>query len=293
MRPRLPALLAPAVLLAAAGLTAGTAGQFASTTEVVEVYATVSDGKGQPVSGLPATAFTVLEEGVEQPISVFTAGEAPLTIAIALDRSFSMTARGLDTARAGTRRLIDQLRASDRLMLLAIGGDVETLAGFDAPRQTARRALEGVSLWGSSPIGDVVGRALDSLEGERGRRAVVVWSDGQEREAQRSRGELLDQARRSDALIYPVATPSTDSPLLAQLAAVSGGRVFQARDREAARQAADGMARELRRQYVLGYAPPPGAAGWRRIEVRVNRPDLRVRARQGYVAPSPAGKPAS
>jgi Ca-activated chloride channel family protein len=274
-----------AVLAAWSGPGAG-ATQFATTTEVVEVYATVTDAKGEPVSGLPAGAFTVLEDGVAQPITVFTTGEGPLTVAVALDRSFSMTARGLDTARAGAVRLVDQLRPTDRLLLLAIGGTVDRLAGFDATRPAARRAIERVTLWGSSPIGDVVARALEAVGSEGGRRAVVVWSDGLEREAQRSRQDVLEQVRQSDALVYPVATAATSSPLLAQLAAVSGGRLFQARDRDAAREAADAMARELRHQYVLGYAPPAGTAGWRRLEVRVDRPQLRVRARQGYVAPA-------
>ncbi len=79
--------------------------QFASTTEVVEVYATVTDQEGQPATGLTADAFTVLEDGVAQPVSVFAAGEFPLTVAIVLDRSFSMAAKGLETARAGARRL--------------------------------------------------------------------------------------------------------------------------------------------------------------------------------------------
>jgi Ca-activated chloride channel homolog len=281
---------AVAVLAAVVGLGAGAVPQFAATTEVVEVYATVTDANGQPVSGLPAGAFTVLEEGVPQPVTVFTTGEAALTVAVTLDRSFSMTAGGLDTARAGAGRLVDQLRPSDRVLLLAIGGGVERLAGFDEPRASARRALDRVTLWGSSPIGDVVAHALEAVSGERGRRAVVVWSDGVEREAQQSREAVLERVRRSDALIYSVATAATTSPLLAQLAAVSGGRVFQARTRDAAREAADAIALELRHQYVLGYAPPSGAPGWRALEVRVNRPGLRVRARQGYVVPAgPAG----
>jgi Ca-activated chloride channel family protein len=121
-----------------------------------------------------------------------------------------------------------------------------------------------------------------------GRRAVVLLSDGVEREAQRPRHDVLEQVRQSGVLVYPIAIARTTSPLLAELAALSGGRVLQARDRRAAERAAMTVARELRHQYLLGYAPPPGPAGWRRIEVRVNRPGLRVRARQGYQAASTA-----
>jgi hypothetical protein len=90
-------------------------------------------------------------------------------------------------------------------------------------------------------------------------------------------------------LVYPVAIARSISPLLAELAALSGGRLQQARDRETAERAATAIARELRHQYLLGYAPPAGAAGWRRIEVRVEGTGLTVRARSGYQAPAATG----
>lgn len=277
-------LLGLAILSAVVGSVALARGQFASTTEIVEVYATVTDQKGRPATGLTADTFTVLEDGAAQPVSVFAEGDFALTVAIAVDRSFSMTAAGLDAARAGARRLVDQLMARDRVMILAIGGGVETVAGFDTPREAARRALDRVALWGSSPIGDTVIQAVDASGQQRGRRAVVLWSDGVEREAQHARADVLDHVRRSDALIYPVAIAPEISPLLAELAALSGGRVLQARDRKGAERAASVIAGELRHQYLIGYTPPAGTSGWRRIEVRVNRPGLRIRARQGYFA---------
>lgn len=240
------------------------------------------DAGGRPVAGLPAEAFTVLEDGVPQSIATFTAGEFPLTVAIAVDRSFSMTDRGLRTAGAGALRLLDQLRARDRVRILAIGGGTEVVAGPDVPREQARRALARVTLWGSSPIGDTVAEAVAAVAEDRGRRAVVLLSDGVEREALRPRHIVLELVRQSGVLVYPIAIARATSPLLAELAALSGGRVIQARDRRAAERAATTIAGELRHQYLLGYAPPPGPAGWRRIEVRVNRPDLRVRSRQGY-----------
>ncbi|MBK5296813.1 MAG: hypothetical protein JJE40_06625, partial [Vicinamibacteria bacterium] len=88
-----------AILAAGLGFSTPGRAQFASNTEVVEVYATVTLQKGEPAAGLTADAFTVLEDGMAQPVSVFAAGEFPLTVAIAVDRSFSMTTRGLETAR--------------------------------------------------------------------------------------------------------------------------------------------------------------------------------------------------
>jgi Ca-activated chloride channel family protein len=277
-----------ALLAAAAPL----GGQFGATTELVEVYATVLDPRSGPVQGLTAGDFEVLENGVAQPIAQFTAGEFPLSVAVVVDRSFSMGGERIGAARAGARRLIDQLRAHDRVLVLGIGGKAEVLAGFDAPRAAARRAAETAQVWGTSPIGDVVAHGIDAVKGEPGRRAVVIWSDGAEREATVERENVLERARQSGVLVYSVIMAPTPSALLTSLASLSGGRLLEAQDRRSAEQAATTIAGELRHQYLLGYTPPPGPAGWREITVRVTRPGLTVRARKGYVA-TERGRPAS
>jgi Ca-activated chloride channel family protein len=258
--------------------------QFGTTSELVEVYATVLDDRGNPVLSLTASDFTVLEDGVAQPISTFAAGEFPLTLAVAVDRSFSMGGERFEAAKAGARRLLGLVRADDRLLVLGIGGKVDVLAGFDADRTAARRALDDMQVWGTSPIGDVVAHGIDAVKGQSGRRAVVVWSDGVEREATVERADVLERARQSGVLIYPVAMASKPSPLLTALAALSGGRLIEARDRRSAEQAATAIAAELRHQYLLGYVPPAGPGGWRPITVRTVRPGLTVRARKGYLA---------
>jgi Ca-activated chloride channel family protein len=275
---------AAAAVVAALAAAAGPAGgQFGATTELVEVYATVLDARGAPVQGLTAGDFEVLENGAAQPITQFTAGEFPLSVAVVIDRSFSMGER-IGDARAGARRLIDQLHARDRVLVLGIGGKVDVLAGFDASRAAARRAAETAQVWGTSPIGDVVAHGIDAVQGEPGRRAVVIWSDGVEREATVARDDVLDRVRRSGVLVYSVAMGAKPSPLLTSLASLSGGRLLEARNRRAAEDAAATVAGELRHQYLLGYSPPPGPAGWRDISVRVKNANHTVRARKGYVA---------
>lgn len=283
-------VLAAAVV--SARVTPATVAQFGATAELVEVYATVTDKSGNLVPGLTAADFSVSDNGAPRSISVFAAGEFPLTLAVALDRSFSMSGSRLDAAKAGARRLVDMVRASDRLLVLAIGGRSEVAAGFDATRPSARRAVDDMQVWGTSPISDVVAHGIDALKGQSGRRAVVIWSDGVEREATVEREDVLERARESGVMVYSVAMASKPSPLLASLALLSGGRLLEARDRRTAAQAADTIAAELRHQYLLGYAPPEGPPGWREISVSVVRPGLTVRARRGYVATGRA-RPAS
>ena len=283
---RLRDSIAITLLVAApVALMGRSAGQFATTTELVEVYATVTGPDGQPVRDMRQGEFVVLEEGVPQTISTFAAGEIPLTMAIAVDRSFSMGQRRLELARAGAQSLVGALRPGDQLMILAIGSTVETVVPLGAPDEAASRALLRLDLWGTSPIGDSVVASLDAIDEGRGRRALVLFSDGEERESQQDRTQVLQRVRRADVLAYPVAIGREAPPLMADLAAVSGGRLVRARSRDDMGRGVAGIIEELRSQYFLGYSPVPGRpSGWRRIEVRTSREGVRIRARQGYVA---------
>ncbi len=291
-----PQVLRPAARLASLAIVIGSAiavghteappeRQFQTTTELVEVYATVTDADGRPVRDMTKDEFTVLEDGVPQTVSTFARGDIPLTMGIAVDRSFSMGQRRLELARAGAQRLVRALRPDEQLMVLAIGGEVEVLVPLGRPTDAASRALLRLDLWGTSPIGDTVVASIDAIDQGRGRRALVLFSDGEERESQRDRDEVLERVRRADVLVYPVAIGRAAPPLMADLSAVSGGRLVQARDRAELDRGVTSVIEELRSQYFLGYSPAPDRpSGWRRIEVRTSREDATVRARQGYVA---------
>jgi Ca-activated chloride channel homolog len=115
----------------------------------------------------------------------------------------------------------------------------------------------------------------------------VLFSDGVDRYSTRTAADVVERARRSSALVYPIAVSRTRPPLLAELAVLTGGRSFLLRDiKELDKTLAD-IARELRYQYLLGYAPAdsikPNTREWRSIRVVVKRPGLRVRARDGYM----------
>jgi len=102
--------------------------QFVSGVSAVEVYATVTDSKGEPVKGLAAADFRVEEDGRPQAIQTFAAGEFPLALAVGVDRSFSVPRDRLDAAAAAARSFVNGLRPSDQVMVLAIGSEVEAVA---------------------------------------------------------------------------------------------------------------------------------------------------------------------
>jgi Ca-activated chloride channel family protein len=129
---------------------------------------------------------------------------------------------------------------------------------------------------------------LDRLEPEPGRQALVVFSDGEDRYSHATQAEVLDRARRSNALIYPIAFGKNRPPLLAELAVLTGGRSFLLKDPRDLEKTLATIAHELRFQYLLGYAPSdpiePGSREWRSIRVvlKNGKPGLRIRARNGY-----------
>ena len=263
-------------------------GQFTSGVNLVEVYATVTDSQGQPVAGLTAADFGIREDGAAQTISAFAAGEFPLSIAIGLDRSFSMGGRDnrLGLAKSAARTLVGALRPDDQVMVVAIGGETAIVAPLSANRGAALSAIGRLDAWGTTPLYDATLGALDAIQPARGRRALVLISDGTDRYSGATAADLIDRARQHDVMVYPVAIGAARPPLFAELATATGGRSFFVREPAALITTMAAIARELRFQYLLGYVPSRERSGdpsWHGIDVTVRRSDVRVRAREGYL----------
>ena len=278
------------VFLMCFGLSAiapGARAQFASGVSLVEVYATVVDQSGEAVAGLTAEDFVVEENGRPQPIQVFAAGNVPLSLAIAVDRSFSMSRERLTQVVHATQRLLGDLRADDRVMLLAVGSQVEVLSPLSADHRAAYDALRDLQPWGTTPLFDATVSAINTIQDASGRRALVLLSDGTDRYSSTTEGDMVAEARRHDVLVYPVTLRQSAPAVFAELATVTGARSVSVPDLRTLSASLSSIATELRRQYLIGYAPPAGdgaGGGWRAITVRVNKPRLRVRARDGYYA---------
>lgn len=267
-------------------LGASVPAQFTSSTTLVEVYATVTEASGRPVRGLTQADFEIVEDGTPQIVSNFAAGDFPLRVALALDRSFSMAGRPLEATQRAARAFLSALRPEDESVILGIGSEVTTVADATLPRPQQAAAVQALDPWGTTRLHDAIIQAIDATDAARGRRAVVIVSDGDDRYSEASPGAVLTRARRANVLIYPVSLSKTRPPLFAELSTVTGGRSFHLRDLKALDGTLTTIASELREQYLLGYSPTrPMTSGqneWRSITVRVKRPGFTVRARDGY-----------
>ena len=282
------ALLAAGVVAAAASVAAqDPVATFSSQTDLVEVYATVTDAKGESVMGLHRDDFEVYENNQLQDVSTFAAGEFPLTVALGVDRSWSMAGDPLRLAKTASQTFLRALRTDDRSMVVAISSEADVIAPLSMDRVNQERAIAALDPWSTTALHDGIIAALDRLEPESGRQALVLFSDGADRYSRATAAEVIERARRSNALIYPIAFGKTRPGLMAELAVLTGGRSFLLRDPKELEKTLQTIARELRYQYLLGYAPATpidkGNNEWRAIRVVVKgKPGSRVRARDGY-----------
>ena len=157
-------------------------------------------------------------------------------------------------------------------MVLAIGSEIEIITPPCRRARRRRRSWEAIEAWGTTPLYDASVQALDAIQARRGRRALILLSDGIDRDSRTTATELIARARQSGVLIYPVAFGGTRPPLFAELATVTGGRSFFIDDPKRLESQLAILARELRFQYLLGYVPR-GRAGDRELRVAIDPGD--------------------
>lgn len=272
-------------------------------TNLVAIPVTVLDREGRFVSNLQKKDFQILENEVEQELAVFEPSEKPFTVLLLLDVSGSMKDFLGNLARAANA-FVSKLRPDDELIVVAFSDQVNTLIEATKIRDlNGNIKLKQKFREETTIIYDAVNQALKKMKKIRGRKAIVLFSDGVGVGIATAKGTLRD-AEEQEALIYTVkfGTHSNNPPsyvskkyyfkrieeiesYMRDLAQKTGGRNFQIENIADLEQTFGEVADELGRQYSLGYYPKTeGKKGDRRqIKVKVRQPNLVVRARESYV----------
>ena len=113
---------------------------FSSQAQLVEVYATVTDDKGELVTGLRQNDFQVYENNQVQNVEQFAFGEFPLTVALGVDRSWSMAGKPLELAKQASKSFLNQLKTGDRSMVVAISNTAARTPKHRAPPEVQQRS---------------------------------------------------------------------------------------------------------------------------------------------------------
>jgi Ca-activated chloride channel family protein len=256
--------------------------------DVIQLTAVVTDGEGRFVSGLKAEDFKVYEDDKPQPLSNFAAENIPLELVVALDVSSSMQ-DALPAVKRHATNFLAQLQPADQVTVLGFNDNIFTPARRSTDQAARAKAIARLAPWGGTALYDVIVRALDLLGRQSGRRALLVFSDGEDQSSHASMASVVTRAEASDATIYMIGQgralhATALQQLMKQLAAGSGGRAFFS-DQEAKLEAIFlDIIEDLRHQYLLGYPAPDSARNGQQHRIRVEIPGrgYTVRARQAY-----------
>jgi Ca-activated chloride channel family protein len=256
--------------------------------DAVQLAVVVTDLDGRFVPGLPRSAFRVFEDDVPQRVGSFVAENVPLELVAALDVSLSMTDAIPDLKRAA-RTFLAALPPAAEVSLVAFNDNVFTVARRAASPELRQRAVDRLAPWGGTALYDVIIRSLEQLDRQTGRRALVLFSDGEDQSSRSTERDAVARVEASDAMVYTVAlgrgaTVRPYRQLLERLASVSGGRGLFPDRSEELQGAFATIVEDLSHQYLIGYQPTNQVhdGAWRRVRVDVKGGAYTVRHRQGY-----------
>lgn len=276
---------------------------FAARSDLVVLNVAVTNDKGGFVSGLPANAFRVREEGRPQTLSFFAEQDAPATIGVLIDASGSMLE---NRARVitGITEFAKSSHPDDEFMPLVFNEHVTavlpTHQRFTSDPAELRDALTGnLSARGRTAFHDALAHAVDAIEhGTHERKVLIVLSDGGDNQSRLTFDEALERVLASNVVIYSIALVDPlaldhNPRALRRLADGTGGLAFEPKKVADIGRVFQSIGRDIRSRYTLAFAPAQseGAGQLRRIRVTVEAPghsDLKVRTRTGYVTSPPA-----
>jgi VWFA-related protein len=283
---RLAPLALAAVVAAGESARAQEVPTFGVDVAVVRVEALVTD-RGHPVKGLRASDFEILDEGRAQTIEPLLEERAPVDAVLVLDTSYSVSGPKLTALREAAGALLDGLDAEEAATLLTFRYRTVLAQAPTLEKGRVRAALARVQPSGGTAVRDAVYAALRVRDATQRRTAIVVFSDGLDNLSWLAASDVLDAARRSEAIVYAVsvrASGDRGDTFLRDVAAATGGRLFTVKDAKGLRASFLDVLEDIRARYVLSFTPSsPDPAGWHALQVRLkNGKKGEVLARGGY-----------
>jgi VWFA-related protein len=275
--------------------------RFTSGVAVVRVDTLVTSG-GRLVRGLKAADFELRDDGVVQEITDIAYESLPLNVIVALDLSGSVAGRPLRNLKDGLEALIAALGSRDRAALVSFSYRLTLHSGLTGDRERLRSLVEDLASGGATAAIDATFAGLALREADPGRTLLLLFSDGIDTASWLSAREVIDAARASDVVIYPVTIRQERNGLYAHMpgglrgdvdgrkllesfADETGGRVFYAGSESALQKTLSDVLDEFKQRYVLSFTPKNVRTdGWHTLEVKVRGNRGHVTARRGYAA---------
>jgi Ca-activated chloride channel family protein len=261
----------------------------ASFVDVVLVNAVVTT-EGRFVKGLGRDAFRLREDNRAVELTSFEPAGAPLELVLALDMSGSMK-EALTDLKAAAKTFLAALQPKDSVTVLAFNDRTRTAAAREAASEAQAHAIDTLQAAGSTALYDAITQGLRLLDRQSGRRALVIFSDGEDQASRASLEQVRTALGESDATLFAVglgrgAEVKALQRTLTDLAEASGGRAIFADNSGGLAAPFAAILEDLSNQYVLGFASKRDGQ-YHGLVVDVPGQRVRVRARTGYQAPPP------
>ena len=276
--------------------------RFAIDIDQVALDVVVTNSRGRFEKNLKAEDFRVLEDGVAQQLTFFTSSFTPVTVQLLLDSSPSVRP-SLSAIKLAANRFVTNLSSGDKAKIILFheaytGGtaftndELQLIALISSMRPRGRETI----------LYDSILRALGELDPVSGRKVLLLLSDGTDAGSESSLEDVIEGARRSNAVIYCIGFMGwtmekgmyVEKDLLEKIAATTGGRAIFPRNEKELGESFEAIQEELHRQYRMAFIPSSADGDkslWREIKIRVPRKkNPIIRTRLGYYA-RPKKKP--
>lgn len=284
------ALLLSALVLATAAAPLGQQPTFRTTTRIVPVLTTVTDGSGRLVPDLEREEFAIFDDGKRQEIVLFENTVQPFTVVVMLDFSGSMTAH-LDLLKQGTEQFLLRMLPEDKGQVGAFSDKIMLSGAFTSDRDELISALDDLQYGNPTRLYDAISVGIDELQEVEGRKVVLVFTDGDDTASQVNYNTVRDRAQELDIMVYAIGLRAefmgrTTNPdrNLRRLAQQTGGGYFELRKTDELGPTFTRVAQELHALYTLGFTPENLDGKEHKIRVETSRRNTTVRARTSYVA---------
>jgi Ca-activated chloride channel family protein len=259
------------------------------SVDAVELYTTVTD-KGRPVPGLQASNFKVFEDGVIQKVESFEyVKNLPLTLGVIVDTSASMLESLAETQAAALSFLDFSVGEKDRAFTVSFDNEPYLLTKLTNRKDRLFRSLAGLRAEGSTALYDAIIYGLYQFTGVKGKKALVVLSDGKDTASKFDYETLVEYVKRAGISIYGIGLKISGADLevkykLNKLAQATGGQTFYVDSAKNLESVYRQINEDLRSQYLLTYysTNATGKDKWRKVEIKVEPTSLQARAITGY-----------
>jgi Ca-activated chloride channel homolog len=259
---------------------------------VVELPVSVTDSAGAPIVGLEAKDFTVLENGKPQKISAFNfASNLPLSVGVLLDHSGSMISRIKAAKEAAVQFFRSVMKPQDRAFFAPFAFDAKNLAPFVSdPSLVEAQVNSSPDAAGGTALYDAIVTGLYRFRTIQGRRALIIITDGEDTSSRLPYEEMLMYARASRVPLHFIGVglgfmDVAGTSKMKALAAETGGVAYFIRDVKQLQETYAQLEKDLRTQYLVSYHTESTKQDqkYRTVEVKVNRPEARVRTIRGFI----------